>query len=290
MAFKKITDYEKRNELVKEYLKLKDQLQDRFISERIGEDYKSEQIKEQSKAITDVLNKQSEQIIEQNKLLAIGNKQQENQRLALMPPEEEKEITLRTSPLASKYLLQGINKPGYDSTYGIKVTPEGFLLGDKKIDIEDNDIKIGRYTFPGTEGLYEIITKTNPERSKLTQDDVDNYGEIMNLTNNFFHEDGTFKQASSKKYKDYIKQYIAYYYPERTRKKKASSVVGEGIQTITLPCNPNELIERMHLLFASKTAGNTGVNDELNAIVKSLYKKKIIDKNMLKVLSDKIKL
>ena len=41
----------------------------------------------------------------------------------------------------------------------------------------------------------------------------------------------------------------------------------------------------MDLLIASKQAGNTGVDQELNAILKSLYKKEVIDKYQLSLLS-----
>ena len=43
----------------------------------------------------------------------------------------------------------------------------------------------------------------------------------------------------------------------------------------------------MDLLIASKKAGNSGLENELNAVLKRLYNKKIINKNQLKVLSNK---
>ena len=41
----------------------------------------------------------------------------------------------------------------------------------------------------------------------------------------------------------------------------------------------------MDLLIASKKAGNTGVDQELKAVLKSLFKKKVINKNQLSLLS-----
>ena len=59
----------------------------------------------------------------------------------------------------------------------------------------------------------------------------------------------------------------------------------KGLQVVTIPCDPNDLLKRMDLLIASKKAGNTGVDQELKAILKSLFKKKVIDKNQLSLLS-----
>ena len=290
MSFEKISDYNKRNELVKRYLRLKKELNDRFISERIGEDYKKEQLEEQSKPITDVIKKQTDLFTNEFAKQQANQNQNQNQLAIEYNPEEEesseekqKGINIRTSPLAAEYLLFGINENvGYDRMYGIKMNEEGdFILGNKKIFIKDDNILIGDQMFPGTRGLYELITRTTPNVNEITMDDIAYYSEIMYRTNNLFDQRGNLKRTSTVKYREYIRDIINHYYP---KKKEVKKVVGEGI---TLPCDPNELLQRMDLLFASKEAGNTGVNDELIAIIKSLYKKKIIDKNILKILSEK---
>ena len=60
----------------------------------------------------------------------------------------------------------------------------------------------------------------------------------------------------------------------------AKSYTGEGV----IPCNPNDLIERMELLLASKKAGNTGLDTELEMIFKTLYEKNILNKSQLRKL------
>ena len=82
------------------------------------------------------------------------------------------------------------------------------------------------------------------------------------------------------KYKNYLRPIIEKLLPSITQ--------GQGIKTITLPCNPNDLLERMDLLFESKRAGNTNVNIELNAIIDKLYKSKTIDKNTLTKLKKQL--
>ena len=40
--------------------------------------------------------------------------------------------------------------------------------------------------------------------------------------------------------------------------------------------DPNELVNRLNLLIASQNAGNTGQNNEINAIIEELYEANII--------------
>ena len=55
--------------------------------------------------------------------------------------------------------------------------------------------------------------------------------------------------------------------------------------TIFLPQDPNALLDRLDLLLASKSAGNTGVINEITAIIDELYRLKLIDINKYKLLT-----
>ena len=57
-------------------------------------------------------------------------------------------------------------------------------------------------------------------------------------------------------------------------------------RAITIPEDPDELTKRMDLLIQSKEAGNTGVDNELESVLKSMYEKKIINKDQLKEISN----
>ena len=63
---------------------------------------------------------------------------------------------------------------------------------------------------------------------------------------------------------------------------------GNGIKpsvpTINLPCDPIALVERLDILMASKTAGNTGVRNEVVSVCDELLRQYLIDKHKYKII------
>ena len=61
---------------------------------------------------------------------------------------------------------------------------------------------------------------------------------------------------------------------------------GSGVETdyVTLPSDPNELINRLELLMASEEAGNTGVHNEIVSICEELRKRKMLTRAQYKQL------
>ena len=57
-----------------------------------------------------------------------------------------------------------------------------------------------------------------------------------------------------------------------------------SVLVITLPCDPIALVERLDILIASKTAGNTGVSNELVSICDELLRQNLIDKHKYKII------
>jgi len=54
--------------------------------------------------------------------------------------------------------------------------------------------------------------------------------------------------------------------------------VGRGLKTVIIPSDPEELTNRLDLLLASKTAGNTGVRNEAISICDELLQQKEMSK------------
>ena len=55
-----------------------------------------------------------------------------------------------------------------------------------------------------------------------------------------------------------------------------------SVSTIILQCDPIALVKRLHILMASKAAGNTGVRNELVSVCDVLLRQKLIDKTNTK--------
>ena len=57
-----------------------------------------------------------------------------------------------------------------------------------------------------------------------------------------------------------------------------------SVSAIILPCDRMALVERLDILMASKTAGNTGVRNELVSICDELLRQNLIDKHKYKII------
>ena len=60
--------------------------------------------------------------------------------------------------------------------------------------------------------------------------------------------------------------------------------ISPSVPTNILPCDPIALVERLHILMASKAAGNTGVRNELVSVCDELLRQNLIDKHKYKII------
>ena len=275
MTLKKIDDFKRRDELVQEHLRLKDELKDRFISKRLGEEFL---VKEREKMFKPITDKQEEEnkILKEQKQLFENMLNNTNKPKAITGPDLETETI--EEDIATKY----IGNKDSDTVYGIRKEGTKLIMGEKEVKLNDKrDFIIDDVTYEGTPGLWDLIMEKNRgkiarnyEEGKYTNNDLLNNKKILQHSRSVYRKDGKLKGGKSPKY-NFIKEVV-------------SIQEGEGIpsvKTVTIPCDPNDLLKRMDLLIASKKAGNTGVDQELKAVLKSLFKKKVIDKNKLSLLS-----
>lgn len=173
--------------------------------------------------------------------------------------------------LAAEYLGNYLNKQNKtDTTYGIRREDSKFYIGDKEVEIDANDVIIGNKTYKGTKGLWELLTLKRP--TNHTQSDLETYKEILVLTNAHLKNYKPGAPLSSNKhtkYTDIIKPMF--------------KTVGEGLRQVTgnkidyvYWNDPNELVNRLRLLWLSRNAGNTGVNNEIDSIIEELRESNII--------------
>ena len=155
-------------------------------------------------------------------------------------------------------------------------------MGETEVKIDNNDIIVDDVTYEGTPGLWNLIMekditkiKKNLDQGNYTEDDVETYNKILNQTKVIYRKDSGLRGTRSGKWKLIKDNFIGSGIPKTP-----------GISVVTIPCDPNDLLKRMDLLIASKQAGNTGVDQELKAVLKSLYKKKVINKNQISLLSE----
>lgn len=167
-----------------------------------------------------------------------------------------------------------------DTTYGIRFNPDtqGWMIGDSAVEIDGHDILIGDRKYLGTNGLYQLLFMKNPE--DYTDEDLLRYGTILRQTNAHkrgYKADGQINGNKSNKYRTIIKKL----FPVDVR-TRFFSVPGSGLRVTT--SNPryvywnsiNELVDRLRLLYAEKSAGNNSTDSEISSILEELKEEGII--------------
>src|SRR5436190_8255971 len=84
--------------------------------------------------------------------------------------------------IARGYLSHSLEKEQIaDHTYGLRYDNMAYKIGNKIVEIKNNDIIIDDTPYKGTQGLWELITLKKPK--EYTQNDLDTYKAILLQTN-----------------------------------------------------------------------------------------------------------
>lgn len=200
-------------------------------------------------------------------------------------------------PLPRQYLekLLKDDKKEIDYTYGVHYDQltDSWSVGNTPIKIIGPDIQINNVTYKGTIGLYELLFKDRPSYSLIKNNDKKAYKQIMQETSlhkHGFNQQGRVKSNRGHKYTFVIKPLLEDETPsstsKRTKTKRIQSWTGEGISSKLIYNNkplqyvywnkPNELINRLRFLWASKMAGNENHQNEIISILEELREEDII--------------
>ena len=286
MSFLKISDPLKRDSIVKEYLELKKNIRDNFLSERIGEQQLQTDLSKFYRPITETQKATVREITEGLKSIREGIEKlpEAMQPIGEATEEEEEED--------DEELVGKIAYGFSNTTFGIRKEEGHHYIGDKHVIIDNNDIIISENgeRFEGTPGLWELIMSKNPKN--FTDMDYDNYEDLMIMTNALHRNNDETnpypKGSGSNKWKKllspiwYRKKGGVYTFP-----KKKEGYEGEGV--VVIPSDPNALLERFELLLASQEAGHTGVRNELVSICDELKRQGVLDTKTYKKLNSIIK-
>ena len=313
MSFIKVKDPRKREELIRDFIETRKRIKDNFIAKKVGESEYQTGLTKLFKPVTETQKATAKEITEAQKATA------EKFTSELLPIKEgieglptklfrkvfpsielKADDIINLGPLAVNALLQAFTKKNIDTTFGLYAQEGKFKIGNKEVNIEDNDIKVDDTTFEGTPGFWELVTSKNPEN--YTEEDLDKYQRLVILTNTAFQnndpKNNKAKSSKSPKWKNIIKPIW-----EQIKKQKEeedyeeeyeedeeftlSPTKGTGLKI--LPSDPNALINRFDLLFSSKKAGHTGVRNEIVSILDELKRQGVLKTNEYKKLNSIIK-
>ena len=288
MSFYVIQDRDKRDEIVKE------------INERrkkIYQDSKNENIYD-ANLQTD-LTKLYKPLIESNekvlKKIAV-DKVDEGSLFALTYPEKQSEsagessiespnLRMNVGKIAFYYLSNYASKKGIcDRVFGIHTKEEQrgkMYIGKEEITIDDNDVIIemsgaSPQRYNGTIGLWELISRAKPDKTKITDEDMENYEKILVETKAMEYDENPNKPKASRseKWQTIVSKIW--------EKFKSDTKVKKGNGVLILPSDPNALVERFTLSVAAWYAGNKGSRNEAVSICDELLRQNRINKEEYK--------
>lgn len=173
---------------------------------------------------------------------------------------------------SSKQLMMG-NEPVKFTEFGTGINKMNLaIIGDKKYEI--------------TPGVKELLLRKNPNCNIVAEKDMLVYKDILNNTHAHrrnFNPAEQIKGDRSNKYCHIIKRLFS----ETTKKDSNDKPIKHGGKLPSLKKyrkntdfvywdDPNELVERLKLLIASRDAGNNNHDNEIISIIEELGEAKII--------------
>jgi len=183
----------------RKFIKLQEDLTKKFRGAKIDEVREYEERKKHQQPLIDTINELSKRIslepqypkfLEHFKKLEITNEKNENY------------VTL------GRMLAEYLNKCD-DHIFGLR--PEGFkrFIGNTEAKFDNDRIIIGERTYECTEGLLKLLTRKIIQKNDYTEEDYENYKEILIHTDAIYRDNNSFnkypKASSSKKYLEIIK-------------------------------------------------------------------------------------
>ena len=302
MSFIKVKDPRKREELIRDFIETRKRIKDNFIARKVGEaEYQTgltklfkpvtETQKATTKEITDAQKTTAEKFTQELLPIKEGIEELPTKLFRKIFPSIELKASdiVNLGPLAVNALLEAFTKKSIDLTFGLYAQNGKFKIGNKEVNIEDNDIKVDDTTFEGTPGFWELVTSKNPEN--YTEEDLNKYQQLVILTNTAYRSNNPNnnnpKSSSSPKWKKIIKPIWEAIKEQEDEDDPQPGTSGSGLKI--LPSDPNALINRFDLLFSSKKAGHTGVRNEIVAILDELKRQGVINVQQYKKLNHIIK-
>lgn len=165
-----------------------------------------------------------------------------------------------------------------DVTYGVRITTNNELaIGNSLINFAKNgDFKVKNENYKGSLGLYELIFLKKPET--YTTENTNEYKKLIIETASFrknYDALGSINGNKSFKYRNIISKLIGSKSGDGLipTRKKLTSLKSEYVYWDDC----NELIDRLRLLFSSRSAGHTGHDNEILSIIEELKESNIIE-------------
>ncbi|EZA62151.1 hypothetical protein X777_03758 [Ooceraea biroi] len=224
---------------------------------------------------------ESETLFPQREINVVHNKRKLS--LSASPrtsPPKRKQVPLNmttstpieVAPIRGK---PGDRESGIDDVYSVYLGQDEMMFGNKRFDVDTRDnIFVDGVRYIGIPGFYELIFMKRSNKAMYTANDMQTYKSMLLTTNTHRRKHIAHGQVKSNKGYKY-NRVIAPLLPIVPKKRS-----GRGLPCdVTLNDNvidyvhwndPNELVDRLRLLEASRQAGNNIHDNEILSIIEEL--------------------
>ena len=150
------------------------------------------------------------------------------------PEDLETTITTSRNDIVHEYLslLDERNKD-MDNVYGVrKLSKNRLVIGDSPISFDESYINVGELELPATKGLLELLFKKVPKETYISEDDLENYEKIINITNahrKHYNRDEAVRENKTIKFKNFISKISTTSSPKSVKKSRKSISLGKGM-------------------------------------------------------------
>ena len=169
-----------------------------------------------------------------------------------------------------------LNQPQYlDKIYGVRNVNNKFFIGNLPIEFYTNKIKVNTIS-----ENYRItrITAKQPNSNNISSDDLSNYRKILKISCGHirqYNKDERIRIHNSNKFNHIIAPMF------NITSKTEESIKGGSSRRYKIAKkrtvldyvywdDPNELVNRLHLLTAERSAGNPSHVNEIHSIIEEL--------------------
>lgn len=175
-----------------------------------------------------------------------------------------------------------------DVPFGLRTERGKLMMGKMRVYDEEEFISIGGARYKKTPGLMELLTQNTPNLDVIDENDKQMYKHILIETNAHRRDCDPKKPIKSNKglkYNHIIKPLFKLVKSDIGTSNE-SLAQGKGLRILKKVKkntdyvywdDPNELIERLKLLIASREAGNTSLDNEIISIIEELREANIIN-------------
>ena len=150
MSFLKITDPKKRDFIVYEFLKTRQNIQQNVLSERVGDLSTQYELSKLFKPVTDMQKDLKEGLVRKLKRIREGMKNLSKaitypqfQFIIVYDDDGEEQVNVFIRDIAEQYLRKFASVSGADNTFGLRDNEGKFYIGNKETKIKENNTIVG---------------------------------------------------------------------------------------------------------------------------------------------------